>query len=57
MNISDKRLNVFTVTLILLSLLLSALVFGAYSIFNMGLYEVRDIFFADGAVSDNMQLS
>jgi hypothetical protein len=23
----------------------------------LGLYEVRDIFFADGAVSDNMQLT
>ncbi len=30
---------------------------GTYKVYDLGLYEVRDIFYADGAVSDNMQLS
>jgi hypothetical protein len=55
--ISDKRLNRFTGLSLFCSLLVSVLVMGTYKVYDSGLYEVRDIFFADGAVSDNMQLS
>jgi hypothetical protein len=53
----DKRLNTFTVGSFIVALCLSLLVAGSYVFFNLGLYEIKDIFFADGAVSDNMQLT
>jgi hypothetical protein len=53
----DKRLNTFTVGSIIVALCLSLLVAGSYVFFNLGLFEIKDIFFADGAVSDNMQLT
>jgi hypothetical protein len=37
--------------------MISLLAIGTYKVFDLGLYEIRDIFFADGAVSDNMQLT
>ncbi len=53
----DKRLNHFTFASIFMSIALSALILGTYILFDLGLYEIKDIFFADGAVSDNMQLT
>jgi hypothetical protein len=55
--ISDTRLNLFTGFSFFISTLLSCLVVLTYVLFDLGLYEIKDIFFADGAVSDNMQLS
>jgi hypothetical protein len=55
--IVDKRLNTFTFVSLIVAWCLSSLVIGTYIFFDLGLYEVKDIFFADGAVSDNMQLS
>ncbi len=55
--ISDKRLKRFTYASVIISLLISVLIVVTYMLFDLGLYEVRDIFFADGAVSDNMQLT
>jgi len=53
----DARLKSFTVISFIFCLMLCIVVILAYFLFDLGLYEVRDIFFADGAVSDNMQLS
>lgn len=55
--ISDIRLNFFTFSSIFISTLLSLLIIFTYVLFDLGFYEIKDIFFADGAVSDNMQLS
>ena len=55
--ISDKRLSRFTGLSLFSSVLVSLLMLGTYKMYDLGLYEVKDIFFADGAVSDNMQLS
>lgn len=55
--IFDKRLNTYTFSSMLFTFLLSALVLTAFIFFKLGLLEVKDIFFADGAVSDNMQLT
>ena len=55
--ISDTRLNLFTFSSLFISTLLSCLVVTTYLLYDFGLYEIKDIFFADGAVSDNMQLS
>lgn len=55
--ISDHRLNMFTISSFICSSMLSCLAILCYFLFNLGLYEVKDIFFADGAVSDNMQLT
>ena len=55
--IVDKRLSTFTFASLIVAWCLSLLVVGAYIFFSLGLYEIKDIFFADGAVSDNMQLT
>lgn len=55
--IVDRRLNTFTVGSLIVAWCLSLLAIGTYVFFSLGLYEIRDIFFADGAVSDNMQLT
>ena len=55
--IVDRRLTKFTFGSLIVAWCLSFLIIGTYVVFNMGLYEVKDIFFADGAVSDNMQLN
>lgn len=41
----------------MLAIILSYLVVVTHFLFDLGLYEIKDIFFADGAVSDNMQLT
>lgn len=56
-SIVDRRLNTFTVGSLIVGICFSTLVISTYVLFNLGLYEVKDIFFADGAVSDNMQLT
>lgn len=56
-SVNDQRLRFFTVASIITACLLSGLVVTTYILFNLGLYEIKDIFFADGAVSDNMQLT
>jgi hypothetical protein len=55
--IVDRRLNTFTFSSLVIACFLSLLIIAAYIVFSLGLYEVKDIFFADGAVSDNMQLT
>ncbi len=55
--IHDFRLNKYSFLFIILTIAIIFVAFASYVIYDKLLNEIQSIFFADGAVSDIMQLT
>lgn len=55
-DISYPQLKLTTIILFIVTLLLSAIVVTQVKLYSSGLLSYNEVVFADGAVSDNMQL-